>query len=87
MFGNEAENGGKGAADDKLYWIFAEQAGGDTHMLLKAMDKILLAVVAGGIGDFSYRLLGRCQQIFGLIDAAQHDIFIGRITSARFELS
>lgn len=56
-------------------------------MLLKAVDKILLAVVAGGIGDFSHRLLGRCQQIFGLIDAAQHNIFIGRIPSARFELS
>ena len=46
-------------------------------MLLKAVDKVFLTVIADLIGNLLNRLPGGSQQIFGLVDAPQNDIFIG----------
>ena len=54
-------------------------------MLLKAVDKVFLAVVAAGIGNFADGLLGRGEQVLGLVDATQDNILIGRIACARLE--
>ena len=49
-------------------------------MFLEAVNKIFLAVVAGGEGNFSHCLPRGGEQIFRLVNAAQHNIFIGRVT-------
>lgn len=48
----------------------------NADVLAEAVNEILLAVVAGRVGDFFDRQFGGRQHILRLINAAQHDILI-----------
>ena len=67
--------------------MLPEQAGGDADVAAEAVDEVFLAVVAGGIGDLLDRELGRGKQVLRLVDAAEDDVFIGRIAGFGLELA
>ena len=62
-----------------------EDAGGDADLFLKGMNKVFLAVVADLIRDLLDGKPGRGQEVLGLVDAPQQDVFIGRVSGLGLE--
>ena len=70
----------------RLDRILPKDSGCNANVLAEAVNEILLAVVAGRVGDFLDRQFGGGQHILRFVDAAQHDILIWRIAGPRLEL-
>ena len=66
--------------------IFPEHAGCDAHLSTETVDKVFLAVIPCGVGDFTHRLPGGGEKVFCPVDTAQDDVFIGRVAGAGLEL-
>ncbi len=62
-----------------------EDAGGDADLFLKGMNKVFLAVVADLIRDLLDGKPSRGQEVLGLVDAPQQDVFIGRVSGLGLE--
>ena len=52
----------------------------------ETVDKVFLAVIPCGVGDFTHRLPGGGEKVFCPVDTAQDDVFIGRVAGAGIEL-